>query len=160
MNLEQIPRKTDKGRVEVQTRAFRVGPRERSLLIMVDGKTPAKVLLARLSFMKKADKILDELRNGGFIDATPSVEVINVEIEAPSESLSDTMDSARRVARDFVLKTLGPRGHDIAVKLERCQTRDVLMTLLTRCRDVITTAVGPKRAQDFWMEIELALEYG
>lgn len=160
MNLEHIPRKTEKGRVEVQTRAFRVGPRERSVLIMIDGKTPAKVLLARLSFMKKADQILDELRSGGFIDAASPIDVPHIHADVMAEPLSDGMQSARRVARDFVLKTLGPRGHDLAVKLERCDTRAVLTPLLGRCREAISLAGGEKKAQDFWMEIELALEYG
>jgi hypothetical protein len=160
MNLEHIPRKTEKGRVEVQTRAFRVGPRERSVLIMIDGKTPARVLLARLSFMQKADQILDELRNGGFIDAASPIDVPDAHADSVEEGLPDGMQSARRVARDFVLKTLGPRGHDLALKLERCGSRTVLTSLLGRCREVITTAAGEKKAQDFWMEIELALEYG
>jgi hypothetical protein len=159
MNLEHIPRKTEKGRVEVQTRAFRVGPRERSVLIMVDGKKPAKVLLAQLSFLNKADQILEELRNGGFIDAASPIEVPPPEAEA-HESLTDGMHGARLVARDFVLKTLGPRGHDLAVKLQRCDSRAVLTTLLGRCREVIATAVGERKAQDFWMEVELAFEYG
>jgi hypothetical protein len=70
------------------------------------------------------------------------------------------MQSARRVARDFVLKTLGPRGHDLAMKLERCERRTVLTPLLGQCREAIAVAAGEKKAQDFWLEIELALEYG
>jgi hypothetical protein len=160
MNLEHIPRKTEKGRVEVQTRAFRVGPRERSVLIMIDGKTPAKVLLAQLSFMNKADKILDELRSGGFIDAASPIDVPPVDVGTMTGSLSDSMESVRRVARDSVLKTLGPRGHELAVKLEHCDSHAVLTSLLGSCRDVIATAVGGQKAQEFWMEIELALQYG
>lgn len=160
MNLERIPRKTEKGRVEVETRACRIGPRERSVLIMVDGKTPTKVLLARLSFIKKADQILDELREGGFIDAVSPINVPHVETGTRDESLSEGMCTARRVARDFVLKTLGPRGHDLAVKLERCNKRAVLLLLLGRCREGILAVAGERKAVEFWMEIELALEYG
>ena len=160
MNLEHIPRKTEKGRVEVQTRAFRVGTRERSVLIMIDGKTPARVLVARLAFMKKADQILEELRSGGFIDAASPIDVPHVDAGATQEPLSDGLQCVRRAARDFVLKTLGPRGHDLAVKLERCDSRAILTQLLGRCRDAINIAAGEKKAQDFWMEVELALGYG
>lgn len=160
MNLEHIPRKTEKGRVEVQTRAFRVGPRERSMLIMIDGKTPAKVLLDRLSFMKKADQILEELRSGGFIDSASPIEVPHVEASTETGSLSDGMQSVRRAARDSVLKTLGPRGHELAMSLDRCDSHAVLTSLLGRCRDVIAATAGGQKAQEFWMEIELALEYG
>jgi hypothetical protein len=153
MDLEEIPRKTDKGRFEVQTRAFHVGPRERSVLIMVDGKTPARVLLARLAFMKKADVILDELCSGGFIDTEVEVEELDVGIIAPTLRLETPLTEAlraRRFARDFVLETLGPAGDDLAIQLECCLSREQLLPILEKCRDHVGAVASLQKAEEFW----------
>lgn len=157
MNLEVIPKKTSKGRVEVETRAFRVGPRERSVLIMVDGKTPAKVLLAQLSFMKKADKILNELYVGGFIETAEAIELPTLPVEG---RLSEALQSARQIAHDFIARTLGTRGEYLMLKLGTSHSQETLMPLLKRCREAIQAVAGKQKALDFWMEIELAVKYG
>jgi len=153
MDLERIPRKTDKGRVEVRTRAFRVSPRERSVLIMVDGRTPTRLLLAKLAFMDKANDILDELREGGFIDMTDVPEPLFSGSSAsarPGTPLTEELRARQRYARDFVLDALGPVGDDLATKLENCQTREALLPLLEDCRDYIAAGVNRLTAQEFW----------
>jgi hypothetical protein len=147
MDLEHIPRKTDKGYAEVRTRAFHVGARERSILIMVDGKTPARLLLARLAFMNKANDILDELRVGGFIDVeVPAEQTL---LAVPVTPLTDALRT-RQFARDFVLETLGAAGDDLVNKLEACLSRERLTLLLVECRDGIEAGAGRHKTQEFW----------
>jgi hypothetical protein len=153
MDLERIPRKTDKGRVEVRTRAFHVSPRERSVLIMVDGKTPARLLLAKLAFMNKANDILDELCDGGFIDATDAPEPVLPGMPAfvkPGSPLTEELRARQWYAHDFILDALGPVGDELATKLENCQTREALLPLLEDCRDYIAAGVNRLAAQEFW----------
>jgi hypothetical protein len=147
MDLEHVPRKTDKGYAEVQTRAFHVGARERSILIMVDGKTSARLLVARLAFMDKANEILDELRVGGFIDVEIPAEqsLLAVSVMPLTDALR-----ARQFARDFVLEALGPVGDDLVKKLEACLSRERLMLLMMECRDGIEANVGRHKTQEFW----------
>jgi hypothetical protein len=153
MELEHILRKTDKGRVEVQTRAYQVGPRERSVLIMVDGKTPARILLNKLAFMKKADTILDELRDGGFIDVCGS-EFGSEAAKAPRFTpLTEEMRARRQFARHFIMETFGPSGDYMALRLEGCQSREALLPLLEECREYIEIGSGAKKAQQFWNEL-------
>ena len=154
MELEHILRKTDKGRVEVQTRAYQVGPRERSVLIMVDGKTPARVLLNKLAFMKKADSILDELRVGGFIDICGSESGGDAGSKAPRFTpLTEEMRVRRQFARHYILETFGPSGDYMALRLEGCQSREALLPLLEECRDYIEVGAGSQKAQQFWNEL-------
>lgn len=155
MELENILRKTDKGRFEVQTRAYQVGPRERSVLIMVDGKTPARTLLAKLSFMKKADAILDELREGGFIAVCSKDHAIRNEVRVPMTftPLTDEMRARRQFARHFILETFGPGGDYMAMRLDGCQTRESLLPLLEECRTYIEIGAGAQKAQEFWNEL-------
>jgi hypothetical protein len=160
MDPEAIPRKTDKGYTEVKSRAFKVGHRERSVLIMVDGKTPTHLLLARLAFTERAHRILDELHDGGFIDVWRDVELVPVSItddalerltaDASAPQLGEELLALRLYARNFVVQTLGPMGHRVAMKLEDCQSRDILMSLLEECRDRIAVGASRQKAHEFW----------
>ena len=49
MNSPAVFGKTDKGRLEVKTRSDLIDQRCRSLLLLVDGKTPAPELIARVA---------------------------------------------------------------------------------------------------------------
>ncbi|MBI4997951.1 MAG: hypothetical protein HZC22_13880 [Rhodocyclales bacterium] len=155
MDLAHIPKKTDKGRVEVQTRAYQVGPRERSVLIMVDGKTPARLLLAKLAFMKKADEILDELCVGGFIDISGSEDhaAQRQTPVAPMTPLTEELRARRQFACDFVRLALGPSADYLALRLQGCQSRETLLPLLEECRDYIEMNSGAQTAQAFWNEL-------
>lgn len=154
MDLDHIPKKTDKGRAEVQTRAFHVGPRERSILIMVDGKTPTRVLLAKLSFMQKADEILDELCVGGFIDIGGSANDGTGAASMPRLTpLTEEMRTRRQFARAYILQTFGPSGDYMALRLEGCNSRESLLPLLEECREYIEIGAGRQKAQDFWHEL-------
>lgn len=155
MDLAHIPKKTDKGRVEVQTRAYQIGPRERSVLIMVDGKTPARQLVARLAFMKKADEILDELCVGGFIDigGTEDYPAQSKTPVAPMTPLTDELRARRQFARDFVRLAIGPSADYMALRLEGCHSRESLLPLLEECREYIEVGAGEQKAQEFWNEL-------
>jgi hypothetical protein len=151
MNLELVPRKTDKGRAEIKTRAFGVGHRERSLLIMVDGKTPASILVSKMAFLNKADEILDDLRVGGFIEAMPGATILPVR-DATTDRAARPDDTVRtrHYARMFVLDALGRHGSELATRLAACETLAQLMPVLERCRDQIETAAGRRKAEEFW----------
>jgi hypothetical protein len=149
MDMDHVPRKTDKGRIEIQTRAFHVGHRERSVLIMVDGKTPARVLLARLAFMSTANEILDDLRVGGFIDDDEPAQPLSLPASAKTAPLNEAL-RARQFARDFILETLDPGGDDLAMELEACLSREQLIPLLEKCRDHIKVGAGGQKAREFW----------
>lgn len=158
MNLDEIPCKTAKGRHEVHTRAYGIGARERSVLIMVDGTRSKRVLLAQLALVQRVDGILDELRSGGFITVGES-EPLSIAVPSP-ELLPEALHSIRQYARRYVLATLGPRGEHLACKLDEVRSHSKLMQLLEMCRDLIALYAGPQKAQEFWIETELAVRYG
>ncbi len=160
MDLETILSKTAKGRAEIESRTCQVRHRERSVLIMVDGKTPTRLLLARAAFTDKANEILDELCDGGFIDVKRDVELIPVSVAAetldtdPSATpLGEDLHALRMYARNFVVQTLGPMGHRVAVKLEGCQSHEVLLGLFEECRDRIAVGASRQKAHEFWNEL-------
>ena len=67
MSAEHIYRKTEKGKIEIATRANKLGLRERTMLIMVDDKTTRGGLLAKNSH-PTSEGILNSLLADGYIE--------------------------------------------------------------------------------------------
>lgn len=59
--------KTDKGREEIATRKYKLSPKLRSLLVMIDGNTPTSALLKQVSVIGLDENNLTELIEGEFV---------------------------------------------------------------------------------------------
>lgn len=151
MDALRILVKTDKGRDEVSTRSHGLGPRERSVLILVDGKVSAGHLAEKLKHLPKVTEILEQLERDGFIAVLG---------EQPASGGGATtggkvpLDAGGRAAvafaRRFVLDTLGPNGDNLAEQLEKCASQQELLGLLDKCRELLRMAAGRRKADEFW----------
>ena len=63
----QIYEKTDKGREEIATRKYKLAPRLRSLLVMVDGEQTSDKLLQKVAALGLTDQNLNDLLEQDFI---------------------------------------------------------------------------------------------
>jgi hypothetical protein len=59
--------KTDKGREEIATRKYRLTPRLRTLLVLIDGKNDEGNLLKKVSGLGLSEESITELLSNGFI---------------------------------------------------------------------------------------------
>ena len=75
MDLKAVYKKTQKGQEEMAQRTV-LGMRERTLLVMVDGKMTAADLLARAHHMPDPPSLLAKLIDGGFIAADSSATAV------------------------------------------------------------------------------------
>lgn len=66
MNIPLLE-KTDKGREEIATRRYKLSPKLRSLLVMIDGNTQTSALLKQVSVIGLNESSLTELLEGDFI---------------------------------------------------------------------------------------------
>ena len=69
MELKSIAAKTAKGVAEIQTRAYKLPQKKRSLLILVDGTRSVAELVARFPMFPDVMQILQELADEGFVEA-------------------------------------------------------------------------------------------
>ena len=112
--------KTAKGSAEISTREHRLGPRLRTILIMVDGRLTLAELAARAATFGNAPAIVDHLLNEGFIE--PKTPVVS---PASPPAAADPM------ARTIQMTTLDLRqGVD--------DTTRSLVTELTRSGNLMT----------------------
>jgi hypothetical protein len=172
-----IYRKTEKGQAEIETRAYRLVPRMRSALIMVDGRRTDEEL--RKLIAAQPDECLGSLIAEGFIEpahgrvsAPVAAPVATVDLvlepvpEAgvpsrhadPVSSLPPTVrpfEETRRLAVRLVNDALGPMAETIAVKMERSRSNDELRPLLHTARRLIGNARGGRSAEEFAARIDL-----
>ena len=145
--------KTDKGLQEVQSRTFGLPLRSRTLLIMVDGRATAGMIIdkGKAGGNAAAYAAMQELEAQGFIVAASA--------GAPAESGTPerSLASARRYAIAQMRALPGPHGPAFVERLESAADRGTLMTMLERCRNAVQVANNEEGAKRFWAGVEARL---
>jgi hypothetical protein len=147
MDKHRVYAKTELGRQALSSRHAGLGPRLRSLLIMVDGQrsvaafdellgTPAAPLLAQLA--EQGWVVADA---GSPAEAPPAAAPA-VTPPVPGEPAAPAQDAlplaeARRLVSRFLNDRLGPLGETLALRVEACKTPAELQALLPRVRDAL-----------------------
>lgn len=149
-----IYRKTDKGQVEIETRALRLAPRLRTALILIDGRRTDNEL--RPLVPGDAPQAFQTLLQDGFIEVVRVVEERAAPRPPAAPAAPGSNDSARRWLeqrkRDAVrslLDQVGPLGEAVAVRLEKCTDWSDLKPTLELARQVLEYARGSAAAEDY-----------
>lgn len=164
MDLNVVYKKTQKGQEEMAQRTV-LGMRERTLLVMVDGKTTAASLLARAQHMPDPQALLSKLVEGGFIAAEASAAAAASPAAAspqvpaaPTPQDLRNMQETMRYAERFLDAVLGQDADMLAVAIDKCKTINELRTQLGKTRDVIEGMGKKKKAEEFWNTAQALLE--
>jgi hypothetical protein len=146
-----IYRKTEKGQVEIETRALRLAPRLRTALILVDGRRTDNDL--RPLVPGDVAQTFQTLLQDGFIEVVRVVEERAVpRPPAPpgsNEPARRLLEQRRRDAVRSLIDQVGPLGEAVAVRLEKCTDWSELKPTLELARQVLEYARGSSAAQDY-----------
>jgi hypothetical protein len=143
MDKQTVLFKTDAGREALTSRPAGLGPRLRSLLIMVDGKRTVADLDKLLGSEGAAEALLTQLIDQGWVESNAAVvpaappvltAVVAEPVAAPVADALPFPDARRLVVR-FINDQLGPMGEPLAIKVEGCKGVAELLALLPRIRD-------------------------
>jgi hypothetical protein len=135
--------KTDAGREALTSRPAGLGPRLRSLLIMVDGKRTVSDLDKLLGSDGAAESLLTQLLDQGWVESNAAVvpaapPVLTAVVAAPAAApVAEALPflEARRLVVRFINDQLGPMGEPLAIKVEGVKGAAELVSLLPRIRD-------------------------
>lgn len=154
--------KTDQGRDALTSRPPGLGPRVRTLLIMVDGKRPVAELDKLAGGEGSAAPLLEQLVAAGWVAPVQGATVetsatVAAAAEAPAAEAVTLpplpFSEARRMMVRFLNDQLGPMGEPLAMRLEACKTPVDLLTVLPRIRDGLSNLKGPATLQRFDQEL-------
>ena len=160
MDKNTVFSKTDAGREALASRPPALGPRLRSLLIMVDGKRRVEEFNQLLGG-DGAISLLEQLQQQGWIDAPRAAAPAPATAAAPSGAapeagstlppVSDILPlaEARKGVVRFINDQLGPMGESLAMKVEGCKNAADLQALLPRIRDGLRNLKGAGAVQQF-----------
>lgn len=172
--------KTEKGRDAMARRAPELGPRLRSMLILVDGKRNVAELDKLGAGLGGGAALLEQLLEHGWIaphdpngqpfqstaplDDSPPAPVAapalstappSTAAAAPAATGSPTLPflDARRLVVRFINDAAGPMGELTAIKVESCKTAPELQAQLPRVREALQNYRGAATVQRFDQEI-------
>ena len=144
--MATVYRKTEKGQVEIETRAHRLLPRLRSTLILVDGrKTDAE--LAGLILAEPAATLASLLADG-FIEVLAELPAER-KVAAPRSGGGVPLETLRRDAVHELNHQIGPIAETLALKIERATTPAELQPLLTQAVQMLRSLRGGASADAF-----------
>jgi hypothetical protein len=161
-----IYRKTAKGQAEIDTRAYRLTPRLRTSLILVDGKRNSDEL--RSMIQQQPEETLATLLEQGFIETAavvapkPRQPAVAMQAVAagpatapptvPPSTLPPGVMSFEQLRRESVrafTDIVGPMAEVLAMRMEKSRTVEELRPMLELARQIIGNSRGPGVAADF-----------
>lgn len=146
--MPTIYRKSALGATEIETRAHKLPPRLRSLLIMVDGKRDAAALG---SMAQQAEQALAQLQEQGFIETVGESLPAPAPAAAappPPKPAADFETRRRNIVR-ALHDALGPDAETMAIKLERARKPEELQTLLQQALHIVGAMRGRAAGEAF-----------
>lgn len=159
--MPTIYRKTAKGQLEIETRALKLAPRFRSLLILIDGRRSDDELALLMPQLGTGG--IEALAQGGLIEA---IGLVADAAAAPAArtpappARSPNLESRRKEAVRALLDLVGPGGETTALKLERAKDDAELAALIGAAEDLIARMRGRSVAESFAQRVRAASSAG
>ncbi|MGE0329933.1 MAG: hypothetical protein AB7P37_04515 [Ramlibacter sp.] len=165
MNKNAIYHKSAKGVEAIATRQHGLGPRQRSLLILIDGKKSFDDLAKLSAMLGDTAKLLDELEAGGFIEvaaaatpaSSPGPAAATQPVTAPSPLASalpaTSLPDAKRFAVRKLTDTMGPMAEELCLRIEAARTPNEFLAAVTRAEVTLRQLRGSTVAAAFAAEV-------
>jgi hypothetical protein len=159
MSTAQVYAKTGKAVDEIQTKKYKLKPKARNLLFLIDGSKSVEAIDEMSRQLGLSDAELGELVSDGFIVKSESASTGASAGAAVREERQIDEAGKFRVAKkymnDTIVNSLGLKAFFFTLKLEKCGTRADLGLLLddyakalAKASNVETANVLQKRARE------------
>jgi hypothetical protein len=149
--MAMIYRKTNKGQVEIETRANRLVQRLRAALIMVDGRRSDEQLHKLIAV--EPVETLQILLEAGYIEAvSPSVAAtppMPDPLATPGLAVLSRPEDVQRLSVRYLNDQLGAMAEPVASRIERAQALDELRSALSLAQQLLMQTRGSAIADEF-----------
>lgn len=166
---DAIPTKTAAGRQEIEQRSLRLGARQRTVLIAINGERRLDAVRRQFEGFGDVMALIGELAEAGLIEfqdaaandarapvasavAKPAEAVVAV--ETPVAAVQSPLPVARQFMNETLVKHLGLRAFLFSLKLEKCESARDLRALLPEFRRQLRKATGNAEVNAFHDQAE------
>uniref|UniRef100_UPI0017EDE4CF hypothetical protein n=1 Tax=Polaromonas sp. TaxID=1869339 RepID=UPI0017EDE4CF len=162
-----IYHKTPQGMEAIANRQSGLGPRLRSLLIMIDGKRSFSDLAA---LTVECEALLQQLAQDGLIEPVPGMAAAvaaapatgpaanwpesQAAVTAPTPLVVVSLPEAQRCATRLLVELLGPTSEVLCIKIEAAGNLADFVAAVKRARELVRDVKGAAAAERFIAEIE------
>lgn len=159
MNRNATFQKSAKGVEAIATRQHGLGPKQRSMLILVDGKRGFDELARLAAALGDPALLLDELAAGGFVEPVAGPGGSGQQAmpaptagEAPAPPVISLPD-AKRLAVRKLTDAMGPMAEDLCLRIEGARTVPEFQAAVVRAEGLLRQARGGAVADAFAAEV-------
>ncbi|RZI42810.1 hypothetical protein EGT07_12545 [Herbaspirillum sp. HC18] len=167
----QIFDKTEKGREEIATRKYKLSPRLRTLLVMIDGKQSDSELLGKVGGLGLTDESFAELLAGEFIQL--SVNALPEPVAPATAPVSEQQPATTLLAdgvkqfqaiyqfyTETIKGNIGLRGYALQLKVEKAASIDDFRELRQPYLEAVLKAKGNEVAHSLGERLDQLLHLG
>ncbi len=154
--------KTRKGQDELAQRSGALSQKQRSMLILVDGKTPSSALVSKCSFFSNCSDQLDWLLEQGYVElGSAAAKAARGALNAPPPVSAAGPASAREALIALAQTLLGNHASTVVRRLQESPDNpDALRATLERCHKLIRLSIDEKKAEHFLQQGTVLLTGG
>lgn len=163
MNKAAIYQKSARGSEAIAHRMHGLGPKQRSLLIMVDGKRSFDELARLSAMLGDTEQLLTELEAGGFIESVPGASVpvsepsaastASVVATAPAVLAATPLPEAKRMAVRLLTDIMGPMAESLCLRIEAARNAAEFNAATAQAEALLRQAIGTAAANRFAAEV-------
>ena len=162
LDLKAVLHKTEAGVNAIKVRDRALNPRQRMLLILVDGIKTVADLSKTMPSPEEAQQFLTDLLNAGFVHVPVAVKAAlvptSVEAKPASSVPAEPLKVAVKRATRLLEVLLGPSCEPMCVQLEKCATHEEFAARVNKLRTVVASIRSEKKATEF-VEVALGLPH-
>ena len=153
LELNSILRKTESGIDAIKLRDRTLSPKQRMLLIMVDGTKSVADLSNPMPNPAEARQLLGELLSSGYVYEPghamaveqPAPVLAPAARQAPGVSLSTAIQRSTRLLENL----LGPTCEPLCLQLEKCKSFDEFTAKVTQLQRIVAAMRSERKAEEF-----------
>ena len=143
--------KTRKGQDELTQRSGALSQKQRSMLILVDGKTPSSTLISRCAFFSNCSDQLNWLLEQGYVEpCSAAAKASRATSDSQLPMAAAGAASAREALIGLAQTLLGNHADTVVRRLQESPDNpDALRAALERCHKLIRLSIDEKKAEHF-----------
>lgn len=154
MQVGAVLTKTPAGVAALGNRQSGLTPRQRSLLILVDGRRRVDELTKLGAGLGDVADLLVQLQAAGFVaevdaEGSGSSNALGASPPAAAALATMSLEQARRRAAQQLTDLVGPTGEDLCIRIERARDPSQYLQAVRQAEAMIRTLRGPAAADAF-----------